>query len=155
MSWLLAAKVGVDLLDAYGQSLVQKGALGLQRAESKLTQFQVERQGRLLAEQRVRQFASALGTQNAEVANAGIVGGRTARLLTTEAQMAFSRQQQEDAMAVRFGVSQEQGRQSVLRAQSRAARAGLALNLLGIGVDAKIKWGEIDEAKRAETPSRY
>lgn len=147
---LLGAKVGVDVLGAFSQTNVQQGSFALQQAQSELAQFQVERQGRLIGEQRNRQFASLLGAQRAQIANAGIVGGRTARLLVTESQLTFARQRQEDRRATRFGVAQQQTRQSVLRAQAGALNRQLGINLLGTSIDAGLGAANIRAARAAE-----
>lgn len=146
---LLGAKAGMDILGAASGFQMAQGQAALDRAASEVNQFQIERQGRLTAEQRSRDFADAVGTQRAQVASAGIAGGRTARLLEAETQTAFDRMMQEDDMATRFGVAREETTRNLLRASTKAARSQLGLNLLGIGLDAGFQGARYSEAKAA------
>lgn len=146
---LLGAKTGVDILGAVSGYNAAKGQAALDTAASEINQFQLERAGRLAAEQRSRDFADAIGTQRAQVASAGVMGGRTARLLEAEAQTAFDRMMQEDEMATRFGVAREETTRNLLRAGTKAARSQLGINLLGIGLDAGFQGARYAEAKKA------
>lgn len=146
---LLGAKAGVDILGAVSGYNIARGQAALDRAASEVNQFQLERAGRLTADQRSRDFADAVGTQRAQVASAGVAGGRTARLFESETQMAFDRMMQEDEMATRFGVAREETNRSLLRAGSKVARNQMGLNLLGIGLDTGFQGARYAEAKAA------
>lgn len=146
---LLGAKVGTDILGAFGQQQIQAAQLRFQRKASEVNQFQLERQGRLLAEQRGRELADARGAQKAQVAGSGILGGRTAQLLDAETQLAFNRITREDQFRTRFGVAQEQSNRGFLEAQIQAGRRQLGLNLLGAGIQGGVQAVSINQATAA------
>lgn len=91
---LSAAQFGVSLLT----SIQEKKASD---ARSKFDEFSLRRQGRLSARQRRIQFADALSSQRAQIAGAGIVGGRTARLISAEAQNTLTTANQEADAQIR------------------------------------------------------
>lgn len=147
---LLGAKTGMDILSLFGQSAATSANLRMQQASARLNRYQQERQGMLLADERRRQFAQALGAQRAQVASAGIIGGRTARLLEAESQNTFVRQRQEDEMQERFGILQTEQQQRALSASSRIAGRQFGINLFGTVLGAGLQGRQILQAERAE-----
>ncbi|MCH9735551.1 MAG: hypothetical protein K0U78_13530 [Actinomycetia bacterium] len=147
---LLGAKTGADLLGMFGQRAATQANIQMQETANRLNQFQQERQGRLLADERRRQFASALGAQRAQVASAGIVGGRTARLLEAESQNTYTRQRQEDEMQQRFGRLQTQNQSRALSMASRMADRQFGINLFSTAVGAGLQGQQISQARTAE-----
>lgn len=93
-----AAQFGVSLLTS-----VREKEAAESRAEFK--EFSLKRQGRLSARQRRIQFANSMSSQRAQIASAGIVGGRTARLLAAEAQNTLTTARQEAQAQIRAKIA--------------------------------------------------
>lgn len=148
--WFLVAAAAASVLQAGSQRAQVQGNAAMQEIALDTNQYQQERQGRILAHERRRQFATALGAQRAQVAGSGIIGGRTARLLEAEAQNTYTRQRQEDEMQQRFGRLQTDSQRRGLSMASRMADRQFGIDLFSTAANYGLQGRQMQQAKAAE-----
>jgi hypothetical protein len=99
-----------------------------------MERYQIQRQAEVDARTRQDQFAQAMGAQRAMMGQAGIMGGRTARLLEARNRTQYSRAQLEEDVSARLSTSasefREQQQISGLRRGAQAAQQQAGINLL-------------------------
>jgi hypothetical protein len=155
--FLLAAQAGRSLLQAQETSRAaaqEAGAGAFQaRYQGLMERYQIQRQAEVDARTRQDQFAQAMGAQRAMMGQAGIMGGRTARLLEARNRTQYSRAQLEEDVSAQLSTSasefREQQRISGLRRGARAAQQQAGIDLLGDFIGFGQKGLDIYEAQRA------
>ena len=125
------AQVGVDLLAAYGGIEASRLNNTLAQIEGRMERRQIARQSAEDAFQRSMQLREVLAGQQASLAAAGIVGGRTARLFEVQSRLTAQRAQQAADFRTLTATQASQFRQSRARSVAMMQRAQTAVDLFG------------------------
>lgn len=142
-SWLLAAaQIGTSLLSAQSATAAMEDnlAANIERAgitagraafAGPLERYQVRRSAEYSERARNQDFASSIASQRAASAAAGVVGGRTQRLIQARSQAEFTRQEAMADSQTRFALAASREREKAAMENARmqmsdAGRTALA-----------------------------
>lgn len=141
------AQAGVSLLGARSQTQasmrqmqteIQRAGITAGRVAfaGPLERFQITQQARFQEQSRMGDFSSRLASQRASAGAAGIVGGRTQRLIRARSQAEFTRQEATASAQERFALASS-------RERERAAREDAALQMRDAGRTARARGQQI------------
>lgn len=133
--WVAAAQFGAASLNLFSEWQGAKADRAMAGVVGRMERRQIALQSRFDAQQRVRQTGSLISSQRSAMAQSGVAGGRTARLLEAHTRNTMGRQQaQADIGRVYQEASSQMGQQAA-NAQARRRVTGAAINLLASGAD--------------------
>lgn len=118
---LFAAKSATDAMESNLRASIARAGTEAGRAAfaGPLERYQIRRSAEYTERLRSRDFAASVGAQRASSAAAGVVGGRTQRLIEARSQAEFTRQESMADTQTRFALAASRERERVARENAK------------------------------------